>query len=156
MHPASSALVAETFRKRERTLAYKQLLERHGLLQRWFEFEAAETEIALRRWCEENDLQINARHAAERGHELQSARYAEQDSARATLAGRRSLAFLGAPSLNSVSPSTPFTSPSPLFCAWGAIVFAVVTFDAEVLVLAVVGTPYRVRVGLSDAWHQRN
>ena len=62
MHPASSALVAEIFRKKGAYARYKQLLERHGLLQRWFEFEAAETEIALRRWCEENDLQINARH----------------------------------------------------------------------------------------------
>jgi len=61
-HPASSGSVAEIFRKKGAYARYKQLLERHGLLQRWFEFEAAETEVALRRWCEENNLQVSARH----------------------------------------------------------------------------------------------
>jgi hypothetical protein len=41
--------------------AYRRLknyLERVGELNRWYEFEAVETEKALRAWCEENEIEI--------------------------------------------------------------------------------------------------
>src|ERR1700728_2128369 len=36
----------------------KDLLEAHGLLQRWYEFESRATEAALLAWCAENGLQV--------------------------------------------------------------------------------------------------
>ncbi len=42
---------------------FKQLLESNRLLQRWFEFEAAQVQAALHRWCAENNLQVGERGA---------------------------------------------------------------------------------------------
>jgi hypothetical protein len=36
----------------------KNYLDRAGLLDRWYEFENAETEKALRAWCEENEIEL--------------------------------------------------------------------------------------------------
>jgi hypothetical protein len=40
------------------TEKFKDLLDRKDLLQAWYDFEAAETEKALRAWGEENGLAI--------------------------------------------------------------------------------------------------
>jgi hypothetical protein len=38
---------------------YKELLERKGLLQHWFDFEKHEEEKALREWCSVNEIEIS-------------------------------------------------------------------------------------------------
>jgi len=55
--------VASIFGRKGAYGRFKQLLESHRVLQRWFEFEAAETEAALRRWCGENHFQAGERGA---------------------------------------------------------------------------------------------
>jgi hypothetical protein len=37
---------------------YKDLLGRRGLLEKWYEFENQREEEALRRWCKENDIDL--------------------------------------------------------------------------------------------------
>ncbi|MEJ8857901.1 hypothetical protein WKW79_25255 [Variovorax robiniae] len=55
---ASADAVRDIFRKRGAYGKFKDLLDRRGLLQAWYDFEAAETEKALRAWGEENGLAI--------------------------------------------------------------------------------------------------
>ena len=57
--PESSATVATFFRKRGAYGRFKDLLERKGLLEAWYEYEAQAVEQALRTWSEENGLQLN-------------------------------------------------------------------------------------------------
>jgi hypothetical protein len=61
--PESYDEVANIFSKRGAYGRFKQLLESRRMLQRWFQFEATETEAALRSWCEENNLQVSQGHA---------------------------------------------------------------------------------------------
>ncbi len=37
---------------------YKNLLEQHGMLDKWFEYETSSRQQALREWCEFNDIKI--------------------------------------------------------------------------------------------------
>ena len=60
--PESYNEVAKIFSKKGAYARFKQLLESRDALQRWFRFQEAETEAALRRWCEENNLQVNQGH----------------------------------------------------------------------------------------------
>ena len=39
---------------------YKDWLESKELLQQWYDFEAAETEKALREWCAENEVELES------------------------------------------------------------------------------------------------
>ncbi|GAB4061976.1 hypothetical protein [Uliginosibacterium sediminicola] len=57
--PAQSAAVRALFQKRGAYSAFKSLLERHHALQTWFDYEKAETELALRNWCMENDIPLS-------------------------------------------------------------------------------------------------
>ncbi len=38
---------------------FKNLLERRGLLPRWYEYETAAQEKALREWCADQRIQIS-------------------------------------------------------------------------------------------------
>ncbi len=38
---------------------YKTFLDQIDLLERWYEFESNETEKALRKWCQENRIEID-------------------------------------------------------------------------------------------------
>ena len=38
---------------------YKELLERKGLLEQWFDFEKQEEDEALKEWCYENEIKIS-------------------------------------------------------------------------------------------------
>lgn len=54
-------LAERVYRRFERAGAYgrfKGLLEDHGLLQAWYDFEAAATEQALREWAAENGFTL--------------------------------------------------------------------------------------------------
>jgi len=46
------------FSKKGAYQKFKSLLERRRVLERWYEFEAKETERALRRWCKDNSIAI--------------------------------------------------------------------------------------------------
>lgn len=50
--------VVDCFRRKGAYGHFKNLLDRHDALTQWFEFEAKQTEIALRQWCEQNDIQV--------------------------------------------------------------------------------------------------
>jgi len=52
--------VQRIFRKRGAYGRYKDLLDRHGILQQWYNFEANEQKSALKEWCEENDIKLTA------------------------------------------------------------------------------------------------
>lgn len=50
---------AEGFFRRQGAYArFKDLLEREGVLERWYAFEADAVESALKQWCAENGLEL--------------------------------------------------------------------------------------------------
>ena len=51
--------VVDCFRKKGAYGRFKDLLDRHDALTQWHEFEAKQTEIALREWCRQNDIQLD-------------------------------------------------------------------------------------------------
>lgn len=56
--PGSCERVAGIFRRKGAYGRFKQLLQDNGVLEKWYQFEAAAAEKALRAWCAENDLRI--------------------------------------------------------------------------------------------------
>ena len=52
--------VANFFRQRGAYARFKDLLERKGLLQAWYDFEAKATELALREWADDEGISIDA------------------------------------------------------------------------------------------------
>jgi hypothetical protein len=52
------ASVEACFRRRGAYSRFKELLAAEGCLDRWYEFEAAHTERALRDWCAANEIQL--------------------------------------------------------------------------------------------------
>jgi len=55
---ASFDAVAGFFRQRGAYGRFKDLLERKGLLQAWYDYEARATEAALRAWCAGQEIAI--------------------------------------------------------------------------------------------------
>jgi hypothetical protein len=55
---ASFDTVASFFRQRGAYGRFKDLLQRKGLLQTWYDYEAKATEVALRLWCAEQGISI--------------------------------------------------------------------------------------------------
>ena len=51
--------VRQIFRRRGAYGRFKDLLERRGLLQRWYDFETQREEEALRDWCKENEIELS-------------------------------------------------------------------------------------------------
>jgi len=51
--------VRQMFRRKEAYSNYKALLERRGLLQKWYDIENSREEQALRRWCKENEIELD-------------------------------------------------------------------------------------------------
>ena len=49
--------VQNIFRKRGAYSRYKELLEKRGLLQEWYDYEETKESEALRQWCEENNIE---------------------------------------------------------------------------------------------------
>jgi hypothetical protein len=56
--PARYDQVEGFFQRRGVYARFKDLLERGGVLERWYAFEAESAEKALRQWCAENGLEI--------------------------------------------------------------------------------------------------
>ena len=56
--PEIEAQVDAAFRKRGAYSNFKSILERLGLLQRWYEFEGAATRTALKGWAQENGFVV--------------------------------------------------------------------------------------------------
>lgn len=54
--PDDEERVQSYFRKRGAYSLYKELLEKRGLLQKWYDYESKRESDALRQWCEENDI----------------------------------------------------------------------------------------------------
>jgi hypothetical protein len=57
-HDADS--VAEYFRHSGAYARFKELVDRRGRLEQWFDFEAKAVQAALAEWCTENDLELVA------------------------------------------------------------------------------------------------
>jgi len=51
--------VRKIFRKRGAYGRFKDLLDRKGLLQRWYDFENQREEETLRRWCMDNEIPLS-------------------------------------------------------------------------------------------------
>ena len=56
--PEVEAQVGAAFRQRGAYSKFKSVLEKSGLLQRWYEYEAAATRSALKQWAQENGLVV--------------------------------------------------------------------------------------------------
>jgi hypothetical protein len=56
--PACYDQVEGFFRRRGAYACFKELLEREGVLERWYSFETDAVESALRQWCAENGLEL--------------------------------------------------------------------------------------------------
>ncbi|MEX3985376.1 hypothetical protein AB4Y45_41290 [Paraburkholderia sp. EG287A] len=56
--PACYDQVEGFFRRRGAYARFKELLEREGVLERWYSFETDAVESALRQWCAENGLEL--------------------------------------------------------------------------------------------------
>jgi hypothetical protein len=50
--------VAKIFRERGAYSRYKDLLESKGMLQKWYDFENQQEQLALLQWCKENEIDI--------------------------------------------------------------------------------------------------
>ncbi len=50
--------VAEIFSRRGAYRRFRDLLTREGALDKWYAFEAAAKEKALREWCAENEVEV--------------------------------------------------------------------------------------------------
>jgi len=51
--------VRQMFRRKGAYSNYKALLERRGLLEKWYDIENSREEQALRRWCKENEIELD-------------------------------------------------------------------------------------------------
>ena len=56
--PEDSERVERMFRRRGAYRRFKDLLERRGLLEQWYEFENRVTDEALVAWGEGNDIEV--------------------------------------------------------------------------------------------------
>jgi hypothetical protein len=56
--PSQYQTIEGLFRRRGAYARFKELLAAQGCLDKWFAFEAASVEAALRNWCNENGVQI--------------------------------------------------------------------------------------------------
>jgi hypothetical protein len=56
--PALYDQVEGFFRRKGAYARFKDLLEREGVLEAWYAFEAGSVESALRQWCAANDIEI--------------------------------------------------------------------------------------------------
>ncbi len=57
--PGEYENVVDCFRKKGAYGRFKDLLDKHDALVQWHEFEAKQTEIALREWCRQNAIQLD-------------------------------------------------------------------------------------------------
>ena len=56
--PEQTQKVEHIFSRKGAYARFKNYLDTLGLLEAWYGFEAAQTESALKRWCEENSIDI--------------------------------------------------------------------------------------------------
>jgi hypothetical protein len=50
--------VRKIFRRNGAYFRYKDLLNRRGVLEKWYEIEDARETEAIRQWCEENEIEL--------------------------------------------------------------------------------------------------
>ncbi|MFZ2633433.1 MAG: hypothetical protein WA081_20105 [Desulfosalsimonadaceae bacterium] len=58
--PESADDVRRFFRKRGAYSRFKDLLQRKGVLDAWYQYEARAVEAALREWAKDNDLDVES------------------------------------------------------------------------------------------------
>ncbi len=56
--PGDYERVRKIFRRKGAYSRYKDLLDRRGLLEKWYEIEDARETEAIRQWCEENHIEL--------------------------------------------------------------------------------------------------
>jgi len=56
--PEELDTVYSIFRRRGAYSRYKELLERKGILEDWYEYENERQKVALKEWCQENKIEI--------------------------------------------------------------------------------------------------
>jgi len=65
--PADAEEAGAFFRRKGAYSHLKILLAERGVLQQWYESEQAETNAALRAWCQENEIELTDSSAAQAG-----------------------------------------------------------------------------------------
>jgi hypothetical protein len=56
--PRQYSRVEDFFRHRRAYARFKDLLAAEGYLDKWYAYESESTEMALRHWCKENDIEV--------------------------------------------------------------------------------------------------
>jgi len=56
--PNEAERVEAIFRTKGAYSKFKAILERNGKTDKWYEYESSAQEKALRKWCEENEIEI--------------------------------------------------------------------------------------------------
>ena len=56
--PGDFDRVRNIFRRKGAYGRYKDLLEERGLLKKWYDFENDRQTVALREWCEDNEIEL--------------------------------------------------------------------------------------------------
>ena len=56
--PGDFERVRNIFRRKGAYGRYKDLLEEKGLLKKWYDFENDRETVALREWCEDNEIEL--------------------------------------------------------------------------------------------------
>jgi len=51
--------VRQMFRSKGAYSSYKTLLDQRGLLEKWYDIENSREERALRKWCKENEIELD-------------------------------------------------------------------------------------------------
>jgi hypothetical protein len=57
--PDEADKIVAIFQKKGAYSKFKTLLERKGVIDKWYEYEAQAQEKALRTWCKENEIEIH-------------------------------------------------------------------------------------------------
>jgi Uncharacterised protein family (UPF0158) len=57
--PNQGRAVSDMFRRKGAYRRFKEMLQKHRMLDKWYAFEASAVEKALRDWCEDNDIQVS-------------------------------------------------------------------------------------------------
>ena len=57
--PNDAQDIESIFRRKGAYSRFKALLERKGILDKWYEFESQAQEKALRSWCQDNTIEIH-------------------------------------------------------------------------------------------------
>lgn len=57
--PGEANEIESVFRRKGAYSKFRALLEREGVIEKWYEYEAKAGEMALRTWCKDNGIKVH-------------------------------------------------------------------------------------------------